>query len=58
MIEIAILAPEELQNERLNMCEKCDLYKESFGIKVCDVCGCWMNMKVKIKQFECPKGKW
>jgi hypothetical protein len=58
MIEVAILAPEELQKERLDICSNCEFYKESFGINVCDVCGCYMSMKVKIKQLECPKGKW
>lgn len=58
MIEVAIFAPEELQKERLDICNKCELYKESFGITVCEACGCYMKMKVKIKQLECPKGKW
>jgi hypothetical protein len=53
-----LVAPEELQKERLDMCNSCELYEESFGIKVCSACNCWMAMKVKVKQAECPKGKW
>ena len=58
MIEIALLASEELQKERLNICESCEYYKNKFNVNVCDICGCAMKMKIKIKQLKCPKEKW
>jgi hypothetical protein len=58
LIEVALLASEELQKERLTICESCEYYKNKFNFNVCDICGCAMKMKIKIKQLKCPKEKW
>ena len=41
---------------RLNICLSCDRL-----IRVtnqCKECGCFMNLKVKLKDATCPLGKW
>jgi hypothetical protein len=44
------------QIERLNICNLCENFKKEY--KICDMCGCFMPLKSKIKQLSCPKGKW
>ena len=58
MVEIAIRASEELQQERLSICKNCSNFKPRITINICDVCGCVLRMKIAIKQLKCPKGKW
>jgi len=49
-------ATDELANDRLKTCENCDsLIKLT---KQCKECGCFMVLKVKLKQATCPLGKW
>jgi hypothetical protein len=41
---------------RLDICEECP---ELIGLtKQCKQCGCLMPLKVKLKNAECPLGKW
>lgn len=47
---------EETVKVRLNICNNCDRL-----IKVtaqCKECGCFMRMKVKLKEAKCPLNKW
>ena len=47
---------EELFNSRYSICQLCpELIKLT---KQCKKCGCFMAMKTKLKQAECPIGKW
>jgi hypothetical protein len=49
-------ATEEQAKDRLEICNSCDEY-----IKLthqCKVCGCFMELKTKIKISKCPLGKW
>lgn len=55
------IATDELANSRMNICKKCDLFKENR----CSICGCNMAAKVKIASSTCPykddefpNGKW
>ena len=42
--------------ERMTICEQCpQLIK---GIKQCKECGCFMKVKVYLKDATCPLGKW
>lgn len=43
-------------NERLNTCKECERYIHS--LNVCNYCVCFMPVKVKFPQAECPEGKW
>jgi len=47
---------EEVAQERLSICEKCDHYINL--TTQCKKCGCVMKLKTKLEQASCPIGKW
>jgi hypothetical protein len=49
-------ATPEQKLERFNICQACDRWKAS--TRQCKECGCFMDIKTKIKGTECPLGKW
>ena len=50
-----LIATKKVQDERYNICKKCD----RLGMmKLCKECGCLMPLKVKIPGADCPLGKW
>lgn len=51
-----LLADEELQNSRLDICKACPHFLELTS--QCKKCGCFMNAKTKIRSAKCPIGKW
>ena len=42
--------------ERIEMCESCEDFKP--GTRQCGICWCFMDIKTKMKNKSCPKGKW
>ena len=47
---------EQESTDRYAICEECP---ELIGAtKQCRKCGCFMKIKVKLKNAECPIGKW
>ena len=51
----AMTLPEtEESKARLAVCHGCDKWTG----KSCKVCGCYVNLKVKIPEEKCPEGKW
>jgi len=40
---------------RFDICKDCPFLKDS---NKCRKCGCFMNIKVKVKGATCPIGKW
>jgi hypothetical protein len=50
------LAPEEVATERFNICKACPELKAPLNI--CSQCGCLMGAKTKLKNVNCPLGKW
>ena len=54
--ETGLLASEEKQKERMDICKKCEYY--SMRHNRCKHCGCWLEHKVKFKVSECPIRKW
>ncbi len=42
--------------ERIRMCESCEYFKS--GTRQCGICWCFMDIKTKMKNKSCPKGKW
>jgi hypothetical protein len=47
---------EEVQAERLSICEACPLLHPL--TKNCAECGCLMHFKTKLPNAFCPLGKW
>jgi hypothetical protein len=41
---------------RYRTCKLCPMFDPN--LKLCDVCGCFMPIKVQFKSFDCPKDKW
>lgn len=39
---------------RMNICRSCDKLKMAF----CSECGCFMPIKTRLKNAECPLKKW
>ena len=48
------LASESEQNERKEICKKCEHYKIIF----CGQCGCSISLKTKLSKAKCPINKW
>lgn len=47
---------EELSNTRYSICQSCpELIKLT---KQCKKCGCFMAIKTKLQEAQCPIGKW
>ena len=40
---------------RYDICKSCDKFTE---LKFCQVCSCFMPLKVRFPKAECPEGKW
>ena len=51
-----IRVPEEERNQRLEICNGCEYFKES--IKMCSQCGCHIPSKSIFYFSECPQDKW
>lgn len=51
----AMTMPETDESKaRLEVCKGCDKWTGTS----CKVCGCFVNLKVKIPEEKCPEGKW
>lgn len=44
------------EQKRRRVCERCPFRDPK--IDQCDVCGCYIPLKVKLKTEECPYGYW
>lgn len=42
--------------QRLNICNKCPNLSKNSGR--CDMCGCFVHLKVRLDFESCPAGKW
>ena len=51
-----IFSSDELKEERMNICKKCEYYSAR-QIR-CKQCGCWLVQKVKFTSSTCPIEKW
>ena len=46
----------QVAKQRLSMCIECD---RLFSLtNQCKECGCFMPVKVKLREADCPIGKW
>ena len=67
-----MFAPTDVQNQRLTTCRKCKFFKKKsntcgtpivgdtvkYRKKEYKLCGCFMNIKTRLKFAQCPLGKW
>jgi hypothetical protein len=48
-------------DERLAICKECPESRDVYGrgwINYCNICGCMLKIKTRIKTSKCPLGKW
>jgi len=53
-IKLAVNKQDNYSNDRKNICDNCEHRKN----KRCELCGCFTNAKVKVKNENCPINKW
>lgn len=53
---LALYVSDEVYNERMDICKKCEWYDEEQDR--CKNCGCWLGQKAKWSLDSCPIGKW
>ena len=51
-----VVSPEEYK-ERLEICSGCE-YKEEIRLPKCGKCGCYLAIKARMKNTNCPINKW
>jgi len=51
----AILTTESKQQTRIETCLNCDKLSDN---GICGLCGCFMNVKVRLEAAKCPASKW
>ncbi len=51
-----VLSEDELKTERMKICSVCEHFQPA--LRKCDICGCFMEIKSRILQAECPINKW
>lgn len=52
----AVMATEEKAETRMNICAACKCFEKESSR--CSLCGCFMNVKVRIDSTKCPINKW
>ena len=61
-----ILVPKKISDARFALCEACPHLKKNvpenkagkIQSNTCDLCGCYMPVKVTLKGVFCPANKW
>lgn len=43
---------------RMSICGGCEHLKKGIAISRCDLCGCILGAKARMKKERCPLGKW
>jgi hypothetical protein len=54
--EGAGIVPERVEKARYARCKTCEFYDPR--VKQCEVCGCFVPLKIKLPTEECPYGRW
>ena len=49
-------ADADLAKARINECTKCFHFQKY--TRQCGLCGCFMDIKTKMLEADCPSGKW
>ena len=55
LLDKSLRVSEEIATERMNICQDC---KHLTITKQCTKCGCFMELKTKLKHAYCPIYKW
>jgi hypothetical protein len=52
----SIMVEEAVSSSRLEICKKCDFFDNANNR--CKKCGCYMEIKTKLRIEKCPVNKW
>ena len=55
-VELGQAPKKSLATMRVNICEKCEFVLKS--TRQCKVCWCFIDLKTKLVDSECPEKKW
>jgi hypothetical protein len=44
--------------QRMSICGDCEHLKKGIAISRCNLCGCILGAKARMKSEKCPLGKW
>ncbi len=55
LLEDPSVTPRAVADERMQTCESCDRYTAK---KTCEICQCYMPLKVVMANMKCPIDKW
>lgn len=50
----SFLAPSDIVKTRIDICKNCEFNK----FKVCTKCGCFIKLKTRFLQSNCPINRW
>lgn len=49
----------ELMEQRMEQCKKCsEILYLTKNISECNICGCFLDAKTRVKEEKCPLNKW
>ena len=51
-----VVTDEKKMNMRMALCSECKSFEKNSAR--CGLCGCFMNVKVRIEASKCPLSKW
>ena len=51
-----LMVPKRVSTERYDTCLECEHFRHS--LKQCKICNCFMQVKTKFQDAECPDGRW
>jgi hypothetical protein len=54
VVKDPVPVPDEVQEQRMSICHQCNKFRNGR----CTECGCFMRVKTKFSEVECPIGKW
>lgn len=46
------------QAHRLEICRQCPYIRKRVGVERCSLCGCFLQVKTRLKDEYCPIEKW
>ena len=55
-LKVSKRTDKQTYQERYEICKKCPHFSKFW--KTCDLWGCFMPLKTKIRWVECPDGRW
>jgi hypothetical protein len=51
-----MVVDQDVEQRRYTICQQCEHFVHA--VKFCNVCKCFMPVKVKLEAVRCPVGKW